>query len=94
MTSAITNPAAVETSTPVIRKKITIKEYVKSFLFLAAIYSLIINQVQHGKADNRSTIKKVNQQENITEKKTSSQNIFSMFYSGTSIILNPGRIWK
>ena len=93
MTSAITNPATVETVAPVIKKKITIKEYVKSFLFLAAIYSLIINQVQHDKADNRSTIKKVSR-ENITEKKINKQDIFSLFYSGTSIILYPGQTWK
>lgn len=94
MTSAITNPAALETVTPVLKKKITIKEYIKSFVFLAAIYSLIINQVQHDKGDNRSTTKKINQQEIFAEKKTVKQDIFSLFYSGTSIILYPNRAWK
>jgi hypothetical protein len=95
MTSTITNPATVETVTSATKeKKITIKEYVKSFVFLSAIYSLIVNQVQHDKADNRSTIKKVNQKENIAEKKINKQDIFSLFYSGTSIILYPRRTWK
>jgi hypothetical protein len=96
MTSAITNPAPVETVKPALKKKIAIKEYVKSFLFLTAIYSLIINQVQHDKTDNRSTIKKMNyQQGNITEKKPGKQDLlFSLFYSGTSIILYPSHAWK
>ena len=96
MTSVITTPASVEATTPALKKKIAIKEYVKSFLFLAAIYSLIINQVQHDKTDDRSTIKKVNsQQGNITEKKSGKQDLFfSLFYSGTSIILYPTHAWK
>jgi hypothetical protein len=96
MISAITNPATVETTTPALKKRITIKEYVKSFVFLAAIYSLIINQVQHDKTDDQSTIKKVkSQQGNITEKKSGKQDLFfSLFYSGTSIILYPTHAWK
>ena len=96
MTNAITNPATVEIITPALKKKIPIKEYVKSLLFLTAIYSLIINQVQHDRTDNRSTIKKVNnQQNNITEKKSDKQSkLLSLFYSGTSIILYPTHAWK
>lgn len=99
MTSAITNPATVETVTtieavtPVAKKRITIKEYIKSLVFLIAIYSLIVNQVQHDKTDNRSTAKKINP-ENVAVKKAGRPDLFSLFYSGTSIILYPVRPWK
>ncbi len=91
-TQEITNAATEKTTKPV--RKISLKEYLKSIVFLAAIYSLIINQAQQDKAENveKETIYQRNQQ---AETRDRQMVLPSLVYSGMTIIFYPTHLlWK
>ena len=98
MTSPEINAAASEQTTktdakPTLQKRKFLKEYMKSALFLAAIYTLIINKAQDENAAVRETYY---QQDNTSAKKRDRENLLpSMIYSGIKIIFYPTHVlWK
>ena len=92
----ISNPVFPDKSKDTSAKKVFIKEYLKSFIFLAAIYALIINQAKHDKTEVAVSMKNTMLRANNFEKKSGNEySLLSLINSGTSIIFYPRFIiWK
>ncbi len=90
-----TNAATDGTAKP--GKRISLREYGKSVLFLAAIYTLIINQANNEKPDIGVFQNETVYQENVSKTETSNRQIFfpSIVYSGIKVLFYPSNLlWK
>jgi hypothetical protein len=90
-TNAAANPSIAT------KKRIPYREYLKSILFLAAIYTLIINQVINERPEGKIIEEESIYKQDVSNTETRDRQIVlpSIVYSGIRIIFYPSHLlWK